>query len=140
MRLTRAGFCSYGILTKGPDRSYELPIPRYDPTATNAITWVAHDLGASVLALVKHYQDRAGEVLDQTFHVANAHITYPAFAEILAKGCPELSWAVWLRADTDVVRCLAIGRPVRFTSPPTSGMKEVDDTVSALHLASASLS
>jgi len=94
-----------GILAKGPDGSYELGIPHYSATATNAITWIKHDLGASVLALLKHYQDRADEILNKTFYVANAHITYPAFTEILSQ---------------------AIGKPVKFTSPPTTGLKELD--------------
>lgn len=39
-----------------------------------------------MLALLKHYQDRADEVLDKIFYVANAQITFPEFAEVLSKG------------------------------------------------------
>jgi hypothetical protein len=67
------------------DDTYELAIPHYSPAATNALLWVQKDLGASVLALFKHYQDREDEVLNKTFYVANAHITYPDFAKILSK-------------------------------------------------------
>jgi hypothetical protein len=74
-----------GVLAKLADDNYELAIPHYSPTATNALLWVQKDLGASVLALFKHYQHRKDEVLNKTFYVANAHITYPDFAKILSK-------------------------------------------------------
>jgi len=92
-------------LSKVADGTYELSIPRYSPTATNALLWVQKDLGGSVLALLKHYQDRADEILNKTFYVANAHITFPGFAKILSK---------------------TIGKPVKFTAPPTTGMYELD--------------
>lgn len=79
--------CSFpGVFGKGEDGTYELRVPHYSPTATNAITWIEHDLGPSVLALLKHYEDKADEVLNKTFYVANAHITYPDFTKILSKG------------------------------------------------------
>lgn len=81
-----------------------------------------------MLALLKHYQDRADEVLDKTFHVANAHITFPGFAEVLSKGAyPSLL----LRSgtSTDGKSSAAIDKPVKFVSPPTTGVKEFDDMV-----------
>ena len=77
---------SFDSLTKSADGTYELIIPRYTPTATNAILWVQRNLGASFLALLKNYQHRGAEILNQTFYVANAHITYPDFARILSAG------------------------------------------------------
>jgi len=79
------GFQRLNALSKVADGTYELSIPRYSPTATNALLWVQKDLGGSVLALLKHYQDRADEILNNTFYVANAHITFPGFAKILSK-------------------------------------------------------
>jgi len=94
-----------GYLVKVADGTYELSVARYSPTASNALLWVQKDLGDSVLALLKHYQDRGDEILNKTFYVANAHITFPDFAKILSA---------------------AIGKPVKFTAPPTSGMHEHD--------------
>ncbi|KAF7986297.1 hypothetical protein HWV62_35244 [Athelia sp. TMB] len=93
-----------GVFGKDESGTYELRVPHYSATKTQAITWIEHDLGPSVLALLKHYEDRADEVLNKTFYVANAHITYPNFAE----------------------HSVAIGIPVKFVSPPTTGMKELD--------------
>ena len=79
-------FQSFGILVKLADGTYELPIPHYSSTATNALLWVQKDLGASVLALFKQYQTHGDEIQNKTFYVANAHITFPNFAKVLSKG------------------------------------------------------
>ncbi|KAF7973254.1 hypothetical protein HWV62_15771 [Athelia sp. TMB] len=93
------------VFGKGEGEAYEIKIPLFGPTKTIALLWVEHELGQSVLALLKHYQDRADEVLNKTFYVANAQITFPEFAEVLSK---------------------AIGKPVEVVSPPTTGVKELD--------------
>ncbi|KAF7973251.1 hypothetical protein HWV62_15765 [Athelia sp. TMB] len=113
--------------TFGKDQSgaYELRAPLFSPTKTVPILWVEKTLGPIVLALLKHYQDRADEVLDKTFHVANAHITFPGFAKVLSKGAyPSLL----LRSgtSTDGKSSAAIDKPVKFVSPPTTGVKEFD--------------
>ncbi|KAF7985837.1 hypothetical protein HWV62_516 [Athelia sp. TMB] len=113
--------------TFGKDQSgaYELRAPLFSPTKTVPVLWVEKTLGPIVLALLKHYQDRADEVLDKTFYVANAHITFPGFAEVLSKGAyPSLL----LRSgtSTDGKSSTAIDKPVKFVSPPTTGVKEFD--------------
>jgi hypothetical protein len=79
-------FPRLGSLVKSDDGTYELIVPRYSPTATNALLWVQKDLGSSVIGLLKNYQDHGDEILNKTFYVANAHITYPDFAKILSAG------------------------------------------------------
>lgn len=74
------------MLEKAENATYELKIPCFSATATNIVVWIENALGTSVLALLNHYQDRANEILNQTFHVVNAKITYPELAAILSKG------------------------------------------------------
>lgn len=76
---------SFGQLQKKDDGSFEVPVPRYSADKTQAVLWVENSLGPSVLALFKHYDDKAGDVLGKTFYAANAHITYPELAKILEK-------------------------------------------------------
>lgn len=95
---------NFDYLTKAADGSYELVVPRYSPNSPNAILWVKN-LGLTVVALLKHYTDRADEVLNNAFYVANANMTYPDFAKILSN---------------------AIGKPVKFVSSATSGLRELD--------------
>ncbi|KII90698.1 hypothetical protein PLICRDRAFT_39272 [Plicaturopsis crispa FD-325 SS-3] len=97
---------NFGNLVKTADGSFELPVPRYSATSPQAITWIERDLGPSILALLKNYNTRAAEVLGQTFFAVTARSTYPAFAEILSK---------------------AFGKPVKFTSPPTTTIRELDE-------------
>jgi len=62
-------------------------------------------LGACVIGLLKNYEDRGDEILNKTFYVANAHITFPDFAKILSA---------------------ELGKPVIFKAPPTTGIHELD--------------
>ena len=75
---------SFQSLVKKDDGSYELVIPRFSPTATQAITWVKPDVGNSVLALFKNY-DRAG-IQGQTFHAVTAQMNFTELAELISKG------------------------------------------------------
>jgi uncharacterized protein YbjT (DUF2867 family) len=96
---------NFGNLLKKDDGSLELAVPQYSPDKTQAVIWVETSLGPSVVALFKHYDTRKGDVLGKTFYVANAHITYPDLAKMIEK---------------------SVGKPVKFTSPPTTGMRELD--------------
>ncbi|KAH7928633.1 NAD(P)-binding protein [Leucogyrophana mollusca] len=98
---------NYGNLVASSDASsFELTVPRYDPKSSQYMTWVEQDLGQCALALLKHYEDREGEVLDHTFYAVSAKMDYTELAEVLQK---------------------AIGKPVKFVSSATCGMEELDD-------------
>lgn len=96
-------FHSFGSLVKQSDGTYELPMPLFSADATNAILWVKNALGASVLALFKNYRDRPDEIMNKTFVVANAHMTYPDFAAVLSKGSCRFTLLGRL-ADADSIR------------------------------------
>lgn len=83
---TLRNFCSFGNLAKKDDGTYELPVPCYSPTSVQGICWAEKDVGQSVLALFKNYQERKDEIWGKTFYVGTAHITYPDFAAILSEG------------------------------------------------------
>jgi len=98
-------FWNYGGLQKTPT-GYTIPVPRYSPTALQAITWIAQDLGPAVLALFKNYNIPEKQVLGETYPVVTVQITYPDLAELVSK---------------------ALGTEVTFTSPPTTGIEEFDE-------------
>ncbi|KIJ61553.1 hypothetical protein HYDPIDRAFT_115710 [Hydnomerulius pinastri MD-312] len=98
---------NYYNLTRSSDSSsYELIVPKYDPSSAQYITWVERDLGQCALALLKHYKDSEADVLDETFYAVSEKMTYTQFASVLQK---------------------ALGKPVRFVSADTCGMQELDD-------------
>ncbi|KAJ7503774.1 hypothetical protein B0H11DRAFT_2355563 [Mycena galericulata] len=97
---------SFGYLRKAQD-GYNLSIPQYSPESTQEFTWVGHDLGPSVLALLKHYSDPVWEqrVLGRSFPIVTARVTYPELARRISA---------------------ALGKPVVFTPIATSGAKDID--------------
>ncbi|KAJ6621015.1 hypothetical protein B0H10DRAFT_1945653 [Mycena sp. CBHHK59/15] len=94
-----------GALHKTPT-GYTLPVPMYSAEDSQAITWVAHDLGRAAVALLNNYDDPAKGVLGKSYPVITSRITYPAFAQLLAK---------------------ALETEVTFTPLETSGMEELDE-------------
>jgi len=88
------------------DIGYELPAPKFGPDTLQEITWAERDIGSSVLAILKNYQDRKDEILGKTFCAVTTRMTYTRFAEILSK---------------------AIGKPVKFTRVETTRNPEVDE-------------
>ena len=112
---------------KTPEGSLEVQIPKYSPTATQALTWVARDLGPSVLALFKNYETKK-DLWYQTYHAVAAQASYTELADIFQKGLSLLTITTTL---TSLVPT-AIGKPVSFTSPPTTGMAELDESVRLL--------
>ncbi|KAJ7617615.1 NAD(P)-binding protein [Mycena polygramma] len=81
-------------------------IPKYKAEDTQTSTWVAHDLGASAVALLTHYPDASKGVLGKSYPVISARFKYP-----------ELTAAI----DA------AIKKEVTFTPVPTSGTHELDE-------------
>ena len=69
-----------------PDGSLEVQIPKYSPTAVQAITWIARDLGPSVLALFKNYDTNKDIWSQNYFYVVTAQVSFTKLAEIIHKG------------------------------------------------------
>ena len=110
---------------KTPEGSLEVRIPKGNPTNIQAITWIKKDLGPSVLALFKNYTTKK-DLWGQTYRVVTAEVSFAQLAEIIQKG-PSL-----IKCQTSVVVSsvtTGVGKPVSFTSPPTSGVPEVDEMV-----------
>ncbi|KAJ7451348.1 hypothetical protein FB451DRAFT_1525714 [Mycena latifolia] len=72
-----------GTLTK-TDTGYTLPIPKFGPEDMQSATWVAHDLGASAVALLSNYTDTSKGVLGKSFPVISMKFTYPQMAAAIA--------------------------------------------------------
>ncbi|KAJ6560478.1 hypothetical protein B0H10DRAFT_1845711 [Mycena sp. CBHHK59/15] len=94
-----------GALEK-TDTGYRIPIPKYGPADLQSITWVAHDLGQSAVALLHNYNDPAKGVLGCSYPVIMQRITYPALADKISK---------------------AIGKEVTFATLETAGLGEIDE-------------
>ncbi|KAJ7513285.1 hypothetical protein B0H11DRAFT_2213797 [Mycena galericulata] len=93
-------------LLKKTETGFNIAIPKFDRAAHHNWTWVTRDVGPSVLALLKNYDDPAKAISGKVYPVITTCLTYPAVAEITAK---------------------TLGVEVTFSSPETSGMKELDD-------------
>lgn len=79
------------LLHKTP-AGYTFAIPKFNPSALQAVTWVSHDLGASVLAILKNYDVPGKEINGKAFPVVTAQISYSDMAERTSKGeCFRLS-------------------------------------------------
>ncbi|KAJ6612425.1 hypothetical protein B0H10DRAFT_2436983 [Mycena sp. CBHHK59/15] len=96
---------NFGALEK-TDTGYRIPVAKYGPDDTQSITWVAHDLGQSAVALLRNYADPAKGVLGNSYPVIMSRITYPALADKISK---------------------AIGKEVKFAPLETAGLAELDE-------------
>jgi hypothetical protein len=76
---------SLGYMKK-TDTGFEIPVPNYSPSATQSFTWIANDLGPSVLALLKNYSDPTKAVLGNAFPVVAAILTWPELAKKFSAG------------------------------------------------------
>ncbi|KAJ7105078.1 NAD(P)-binding protein [Mycena crocata] len=98
-------FWNYHILSKTPT-GFTIPVAKFSPASVQEFTWVTRDVGSSVLALIKSYNDGSKQISGKIYPVITAAMTYPALADITSK---------------------ALGVEVTFTSPPTAGLEEMDD-------------
>lgn len=53
--------------------------------------WIEKDLGPSVLALLKNYQDDSKEILGRTFFVVSERITNADFVKTLEEGASSIT-------------------------------------------------
>ncbi|KAJ7734366.1 NAD(P)-binding protein [Mycena maculata] len=70
---------------KKTDTGYDIPIPKFTPKDTQAVTWVAHDLGRAAVALLTNYTDPMKGVLGNSYPVITMRLTYPELAAAIAK-------------------------------------------------------
>ncbi|KAJ7493088.1 hypothetical protein B0H11DRAFT_2007141 [Mycena galericulata] len=96
--------------TGGP--GFTLTVAKYTPTALEAHTWVARDVGEAALTLLRNYTDplKSKEINGKAYPVVMANLAYPELAEIISE---------------------ALGVPVTVTYTESTGMPAVDDMMSA---------
>jgi len=99
-------FWNYEAIKKTPT-GYTIPVPKYDPTALQAVTWVARDLGPAVLALLKNYNVTGKSINGKTYPVIAAQISYTDMAKKISNALG--------------------GVEVTVTTPPTAGLEEIDE-------------
>jgi len=95
---------NFGCFVKNDD-GFLLPVPNFSGDSRQTILAVGQDLGPVVLALFKKYQKRK-DLWYKILVVGTERMTYPQLAELLEK---------------------ELGKPVKFTTPESSGMQEIDD-------------
>ncbi|KAJ7123602.1 hypothetical protein C8R44DRAFT_704207 [Mycena epipterygia] len=98
------------FLQKTPT-GFNITVPKYNPASLEAFSWIGHDLGESVLALLKSYTDSTKGVLGKSYPVVTANMTFPDLVAMIAK---------------------ALGVEVTFTSVAASGVLVLDE-MCAMH-------
>ena len=116
----------FGALSKSPSGTFELTIPKYSASSEQSFTWIGRDMGPSVVALFKHRNRK--EINNQAFPVVTAKMTYPEFAKILQK-CTSSGSLFIITTRSKCEFFIALGKEVKFVSPPTSGSEEFDEMV-----------
>ncbi|KAJ7621870.1 hypothetical protein DFH06DRAFT_1009680 [Mycena polygramma] len=97
---------------------FNITVPKYSPTQLEAWTWVEHDVGESVLALIKSYTDPSKNVSGRSYPVVTANLTYPDLAAMASKGQLQIWW---------LTEHAALGVEVTFTSVASSGHPVLDE-------------
>ncbi|KAF7350781.1 NmrA domain-containing protein [Mycena sanguinolenta] len=85
---------------------YTVSVANYWPENVQAFTWVTHDLGAAVIALLTNYSDPEKSVLGAAYPVISFRATYPQLAAAIAT---------------------EIGKEVTFTVRQSEGIDELDE-------------
>ncbi|KAJ7092977.1 hypothetical protein B0H15DRAFT_929769 [Mycena belliarum] len=92
---------------KKTETGYTFPMPIFKAEHIQSATWVSHDLGAAAVALLSNYTDPSKGILGSSFPVISMKFTYSQLTKAIAA---------------------AINKEVTFTTLPTSGLKEADET------------
>ncbi|KAF8193849.1 hypothetical protein K438DRAFT_1588502 [Mycena galopus ATCC 62051] len=85
---------------------FDMSIPKYTTTALQAFSWIGHDVGESVLALLKNYTDPSKNIYGKAYPVVTGYMTYPELAAMISK---------------------ALGVEVTFTIMPSCGNAIYDE-------------
>ncbi|KAJ7607521.1 hypothetical protein FB45DRAFT_1067820 [Roridomyces roridus] len=96
------GLWAHGFLKKTPTGRYAIGIPKYIPNALEAHTWVGHDLGEAVLALLRNYDDPLKSVSGKSYPVVTANLSWEDMGAAISKA---------LGAPVDVTFGEGIGIP-----------------------------
>jgi hypothetical protein len=104
-------------MRKSEDGSYTITAPGFKAEGVEEppqeITWVSHDMGPAVIALIKNHETRASEILGKTFFLGY-RTTFPKFARALSEGmCAKMPSCY---EDSDILESSANGKDVRFSS------------------------
>jgi hypothetical protein len=75
---------------KKTDAGFELTVPIYPAESRKSFIWIAHDLPAAALALLKNYTEPSKEIDGKVYPVVNSSITFAELAEKTAKGASEI--------------------------------------------------
>ncbi|KAK7043420.1 hypothetical protein R3P38DRAFT_2767003 [Favolaschia claudopus] len=95
-----------GSLVK-TDTGYDIPMAAWEAHDKQTATWISHDLGQSVVALLNQYKDPSKGILGSSYPVVSYRFTYAEFTAAISK---------------------AIKQPVTFTTLETSGSPELDES------------
>ncbi|KAJ7021690.1 hypothetical protein C8F04DRAFT_1313548, partial [Mycena alexandri] len=95
---------------KKTSTGFNITLPKYNPTAISAFTWIGHDLGEATLAVLKSYTDPSKEVSGKSYPVVTAQLTWPALAAMTSQ---------------------ALGVEVIYTCIPSSGIPPLDNLCEA---------
>ncbi|KAJ6584327.1 hypothetical protein B0H19DRAFT_1216678 [Mycena capillaripes] len=98
-------FWIFKLLKKTPT-GFDIAVPRFTREVLHNWTWVTRDVGASVLALLKTYDDPAKGVSGNVYPVITSCVTYPEVADLAGK---------------------ALGVPVTFSNKDDLGVPELDE-------------
>ncbi|KAJ7488168.1 hypothetical protein FB451DRAFT_1553637 [Mycena latifolia] len=91
---------------KKTETGFELTTPRYPASSRQSFSWVARDVPAAALALLKNYTDPSKGINGKAYPVVNGNMTYVELAEKTAK---------------------VLGAPVTYTPGPALGFPPIDE-------------
>ncbi|KAJ7095563.1 hypothetical protein C8R44DRAFT_889986 [Mycena epipterygia] len=100
----------FGLLKKTAT-GYDVAVQNYSATDRQAFTWVAREVPAATLALLKNYTDASKSISGKAYPLVTATIPYTELAAMTAK---------------------ALGVEVTFTTAPPMGFPALDEMYAAL--------
>lgn len=71
---------------KKTDTGYDVAVQNYSATDRQAFTWVAREVPAATLALLKNYTDASKSISGKSYPLVTATIPYAELAALTAKG------------------------------------------------------
>ncbi|KAK7042199.1 NmrA domain-containing protein [Favolaschia claudopus] len=92
-------------LTPTGTGGYQVSVPNYKADDLQAFAWVARDIPAAVLGLLKHYTDPTKQINGRAYPVVNARMSYAKLAEMTAQ---------------------VLGKEVSYVAGPSTGLAPVD--------------
>ncbi|KAK7042203.1 NmrA domain-containing protein [Favolaschia claudopus] len=103
-------FSKLNMLKETPT-GYELSLTCYPPEAPSTYVWVARDVPAAVLALLKNYNSKGKEIVGKAFPVVTGRLTHEELARMVGG---------------------VLGKEVKYVEGPKTGMPVIDEMWTAL--------